>query len=225
MRSIKVLTVLFFSFHFFVSGQEKRIYLDTTLEKHWGDIYVLFEETQKLAGELGLQDLTKSKDTFSIRLWQPGAVLEISYDSTGKLKSQYINYIWKLNKKGKKVSLLFKRNIFSIDSCKQIEDKLRTTNFVDLLHSDRSKWAYKTNGLFYEIELANKSHYRFNTFCQVRPPDPVYKHGDEYKTLQDVLLFIENKINYWKYFNDFYSTQEPGKYTEGAGMRTKFTKY
>jgi hypothetical protein len=223
MKPIKILIVLFFSFQL-VSGQQKRVYLDTTLEKFWGDINVLFEETQNLARELALQNLTTSTDTFSIRLWQPGAVLELSYDSAGKLKSQYINYIWKLSRKEKKESLLFKKNVLNPDSCKQIDEKIRTTNFANLFSTDRNKWGYKTEGIFYTIELVVQNDYKFYTFCQVRSPDPDFPRLDEYKLLQDVLLFIETKIDYWKYFNAFYSIQEPGKYTHGAGMMTKFGK-
>ena len=223
MRYIQFLGVLLFSFQV-VLGQEKKIYLDTTFDKFYGDINVLFEETQQLARQLRLQDLPRSKDTFSIRLWQPGAVIEISYDSTGKLKTNYLNYIWKLDKKEKKNEVFFRRNNLPIDSFNLIEAKLRKTDFTNILKSDRSKWVYKTRGSFYKIELATQSYFIFNTFCQVTGPDPNYQKLDEYKILQDVLLFIESKIDYWKYFTDFYSRQEPGKYTDGAGMRTKFKK-
>lgn len=215
MKALLIAIVLSFPFYK-VSGQQKSIYLDSTFDKFWGDIRAHFRATQELATELGLQDLTKSRDTFSIRCWRPGAVFELSFDSAGKLKTRYKNYIWKL--KGYQKGPLISRTVdLPPDSSWQIFRKLESTNFATLLKSDRNKWGYPAHGTFYEIEISAKNSYRYHTFCQVTGPDPAYIKIDEYKVLQDVLLFIEQKIDYWKFFNAFFSSQPKGIYTHGAG--------
>jgi hypothetical protein len=211
-----ILSLIFFLLVYSLQAQKTSV-IDTVFYRYADSKLSFFEDHQKFIKELGLKDLTRTDNYFTLRITEAGSTFELNLDSNGKKTYKYLNYSWRYNKKKfNEGELLLKSNKLSEDSVETIYQELKSTKTDSILLTDRRKWIEKWEGNSNIIEISTKDIYKLVMFNQtVEDWAPFMKPTKEFSLINDFFIFVRQKIKFLENLTKFQKSLPPGKYSNG----------
>ncbi|MGV3509981.1 MAG: hypothetical protein ACO1N7_11890 [Sphingobacteriaceae bacterium] len=168
--------------------------------------------------KFGLEDLTKTKDPLSIRVWRANEITEVKQSNVG-YSSSLINWI-------NQQPIISKRKEFGADISKLLMDSLLANKILQIPDDTYQG----IDGLYITFEVATPESYRLYSYWS-----PNEARGQNSKDVIRLVSLIDNVLNSKTHRTNFLEELEPGTYAWGmtdlridrflAAHETKSTLY
>ena len=153
---IFIFIVLYFVINPLIFGQ--------TIKSLYGDT-VIIDKFNTAANKMDLDDLTKVQDSFRIRIWNGGNLIDLKFDNNNKIFGDKILYVFSYPKKYRENNyeskMVFEKNNLNKDEFCIIEnyiDALKNYNYPDFKINTDSIYR-RDGGVGACLELSNSENY------------------------------------------------------------------
>lgn len=205
----------------FTYGQVKKT-IDIQTYKN-GDTTLWYKWHYELCGQLKINKLISSSDTFHFRFWQDGQALDIWTTDYKTFQGQVTNYIKKYNpnkwkKENPKPNKVIANKInLDTGQAREAYNLIIEYSILTIPTDEKIKgWSHGKDGIAYQIEISTTNSYVFRSYWMPAAQDSLV----EAKKIQAFVDKINSQLKLRELYTKLIKTLPNGRYTnDGSGVK------